>query len=378
MKILWLCGLPRCIQQSVPRLQGPPFNPSWSWILGHLPPPSGVELHLACPQKRAARYESLEYHGAHVHIFPYIRGSVYMSYWNWMPGFRRIYQSVQPDWVHGWGTESGYGVSALRLTKKRSIVSIQGLLSDYRPYMKETPGLAISRWIERLTLRKAQRLLAESRYSADSAGTYTNGTMRQVKHPLREEFRTASPAKGENRRLLYIGTLDRRKGAEDAVRGFLASELHDWELIFIGTGEDRVLKRLRDVVDSSWAAQRVRFEGECDVRRMIDIMKSSSVFFLPSYMDTGPTALKEALAMGLWPLCYDNTGPRELIREYGCGTLVQTGNIAALGEALRHLNDTRPWKNDERRKEGVDAIRRDLSCTSVWDALVACYDESAW
>ena len=51
-------------------------------------------------------------------------------------------------------------------------------------------------------------------------------------------------ANSENRRIVYIGTLDRRKGAEDAVRGFLASGLRDWELIFIGTGEDLELKRL--------------------------------------------------------------------------------------------------------------------------------------
>lgn len=378
MKILWLCGLPKCIQQSVQNLQGLSPNPSWSWIIGHLPPPSGVELHLACPQKRAARYESLEYHGARVHIFPYLRGSVYMGYWNWLPGFRRIYQSVQPDWVHGWGTESGYGISALRLTEKRSIVSIQGLLSDYRPYMKGTPGFAISRWLERLTLHKAQRLLAESQYSADSAGKYTKGTIRLVKHPLRKDFLENSPTQATQARMVYVGSLDRRKGAEDAVRAFVTAELHDWELVFIGTGADADRQRLRGLVDSFQAAGRVRFEGECDVPRMIEIMKGSSVFLLPSYMDTGPTALKEALAMGLWPLCYDNSGPRELIKAAGYGTVVETGNIRDLARALQELNQTRPWRNDEKRRTCVETVRTDLCRTSVWKALLACYGESVW
>jgi glycosyltransferase involved in cell wall biosynthesis len=56
----------------------------------------------------------------------------------------------------------------------------------------------------------------------------------------------------------------------------------------------------------------------------LQAMQESAMFLLPSHMDTGPTALKEALAMGLWPVCYDNSGPAELIRRFQFGSLMQT------------------------------------------------------
>lgn len=44
MKVLWICGLPRGIVRD-----GYGVRSELSWIVGHLPPPEEVELHILCP-----------------------------------------------------------------------------------------------------------------------------------------------------------------------------------------------------------------------------------------------------------------------------------------------------------------------------------------
>ena len=84
--------------------------------------------------------------------------------------------------------------------------------------------------------------------------------------------------------------------------------------------------------------------------------------------------MKEALACGLYPICYDNSGPKDLIGRYGCGELVETGDIgaltAAIGMCVREVGAC-----VARGLIAAQKVRSELSSEHVWNELLKVYDE---
>ena len=81
--------------------------------------------------------------------------------------------------------------------------------------------------------------------------------------------------------------------------------------------------------------------------------------------------------MGLWPVCFDNSGPAEYIRRFGFGDLARDQDhqdlIVQLSMALREL----PWMNSRRREELRAATIARFSPEAIWTDLIRLYGEIA-
>ena len=71
MKVLWICGLPEDVRlNATPSELTAVKGAAWSWILGHLPPPKDIELHILCPVRGLLEKRvDFEYLDAHWHCF---------------------------------------------------------------------------------------------------------------------------------------------------------------------------------------------------------------------------------------------------------------------------------------------------------------------
>src|SRR5262249_12959284 len=102
-------------------------------------------------------------------------------------------------------------------------------------------------------------------------------------------------------------------------------------------------------------------------------MKNSSVLLLPTRVDTGPTALKEALTMGLWPVCYDNSGPGEYVRKYGFGSLAIDQDLNSLCSELKDCLINEPCRDESKRSALTRITRQDYSPKKAWQKLIELY-----
>ena len=377
-KILWICGLPNDV-----RLHGweKPLSPvktaAWSWILGHLPP-VGVELHILCPVVGLVEPRiDFKYMGAEWHCFRRDRRRFISRYIRYVIGIRRFIRRLAPEAIHGWGGETGFGFMATQFSR-RAVVSVQGLLllynalsEEFKTKMATRMGRCVMRQ-ERLTYCRAARLVCESETSNASLKQYYGCTGIVVPQPLRAAFyeeheikRNADPT------FLFVGSLVDRKGAIDVVKAFAEVRDERAKLIMIGEGVAETV--IRELILKEGLVGRVELLGGCTAEVVAENMRRAHFFALPSYADTGPNALKEALACGMFPICYDNSGPHEYLTRY-CGYLCQTGDVVSYAAALnRALTDAEGCLH-----EGACAakrIRDDLSRTHVWEMLRGIYDE---
>lgn len=384
MTILWICGLPEEVRlKACERTLSETSGAAWGWVLGHLPPPEGVELHVACPVPGLVEKEMhFGYMGAQWHCYRSIRGEQYLLRIPAIMKMRRLVAAVKPDVVNGWGGETGCGWIATWLSNRAS-VNVQGLLRMLKAN-EASSGLKArhGRWmdwrlrevVEAMTYRRAAKLFCESSQSQLGLRSLYGYDSEVIYQPLRSAFISSSSAPEQPGvpTFLYIGEMVDRKGPLDALRAFAELKDDAARLEMLGSGP--LANEARKFVRVHGLEDRVRFGKGLQSEELLALMRRCDSFILPSYGDTGPTSLKEAMSQGLYPICYDNTGPKEHIERYGFGRLCATGKWRELTEAMEYVLAHRAELR-KRGREAAKAIKRDLSPENIWPRILAAYGE---
>ena len=379
MKILWICSLPRQMQRDMLHDQDYGAYADWSWILGHLPPPDEVELHIACRTARHTAYQEFSYQGARFHLIPVkSRARVLCLFHFDSIYFRDLVSRLAADVVHGWGTEDAYALAAVKLCPERHLVQVQGNLNTYLRRVPMPWTTRLGALSERRVLARARHVVAENEYSLGSAlPMIRTRSIHVIEHPLRAGFLAAAPTTGDSRQILFVGAIEERKGIWDAIEAFRQAAPAHWKLAVVGGGPEKVVARLHRLVSENLLAARVFHHPQLSTTELVSLMQNSSVFLLPTRIDTGPTALKEALAMGLWPVCYDNSGPAHYLRRFRSGTLAEDLNPLALTETLRRTLVAQEWKQPANRAKIETLIRPHFDRACIWRELTKLYAEIA-
>ena len=379
MKVLWICGLPNIVRvEGAGEVISPTPTAAWSWIMGHLPPPNGIELHVICPVGGLKKTRiDFKYLGVHWHCFKQHRFELPMLWIRFYLQIKSFVKDLNPDVIHGWGGETGCGRVATLLSNK-AIVSVQGLLLLFWQLLniegerRVNFSTRLAWFCEKKTYDGAKILLVESEASKEGLKQYYDKRSVLIPHPLRQEFLEAKVSSGNSEKIkfVFVGSLVDRKGAMDAVRAFSMVQSDDIELVMIGSGPDAL--PITKFISQKGLEKKIRLVGNLSVKDLVLELSDAQFFLLPSYGDTGPTALKEALSMGLYPICYRNSGPENLIHHYECGKLVRTGDIDALSGAISDCTRNMS-KYSECARQTSMFVRSELSRTNVWKELQTIY-----
>ena len=274
-----------------------------------------MELHIACPVTAGPwRSRTYEYQGATLHLIRLPPGRLQSGFLFDPLFFLGLYRRLRPDVVHGWGTEDSFSTTAKFLAPKRHVVQVQGLINAYLPHFPASKSLRYVAFREKGNLRTAKHVFVESGFSKQITLPYCGSNTQTfvVDHPLRPDFLTAKTGGSSPKEVLFLGSITERKGFLDAIRAFAQGAPPDWRLTMIGPGAKADFDILSSEVKTLGLEGRFKHLTKVDTPEVIEHMRNASIYLLPTLMDTGPTALKEALAMGLWPVCYDNSAPENI------------------------------------------------------------------
>jgi glycosyltransferase involved in cell wall biosynthesis len=137
-----------------------------------------------------------------------------------------------------------------------------------------------------------------------------------------------------NKRVAFIGRLDRGKGVEDAILSMKYSKLG--HLIIVGDGPYRAdfgkLSEIEGVKD------RVEFVGKKSVEEMIDELHRSDLVLAPfRRIEPLPRILLESFACGRGIITTDTCGGSELIKNGKNGYVVNIRNLQEIGRLIDKL-----------------------------------------
>jgi glycosyltransferase involved in cell wall biosynthesis len=222
------------------------------------------------------------------------------------------------DLVFGWFASWHTFLPLLfaKILGKSSVLVIGGYDLANMPeigYGHQRGGL--KKWISRLTMRLATRLVTNSYYSQDEAVRNTGITrdrVRVVYHGLPDPFGPLPEARA--RMALTVGKVDRsnlsRKGHEPFVR--TAALLPDVNFVLVGAWEDDAVDHLRAI-----ATPNVTFSGKVSAEALCDYYRQAAVYVQASRHEGFGLSVAEAMLAGCIPVITQVGALPEVVGEYG-------------------------------------------------------------
>jgi glycosyltransferase involved in cell wall biosynthesis len=136
--------------------------------------------------------------------------------------------------------------------------------------------------------------------------------------------------------VLFLGDLNRGKGAFDLVRAFaqIAPRSPHLRLVFGGVGE---VAEVRQLAQELGVAARVDCAGWLDSEHKHAALATATLFVLPSYAEGMPMALLEALSWGIPAIATAVGGVPQVVADERNGLLIAAGDIDGLAAAMSRL-----------------------------------------
>ncbi len=285
--------------------------------------------------------------GLRVHVLRWavpgtLRGFPVWFPWSELTGYRsqirRLRQAcrkLQPDLVHGHGTEGPYGLAAIRSGFPHA-VSIQGIVSDLQ-FLVRTFRFQVMAKLECRAIREGADFLCRT--------AYDQGYVRKVNpaariHYFPEAMRPVffeAPAWEDVRppRILFVGSGAPHKGLRllvDAVRG-LPDTAERPSLEIVGS----VPAALQEEMAALLGRERIRFRGVLTAPDIVDAQRRAMVFVHPSLGDNSPNSVVEAMVAGMPIIASSVGGLTSLLENNVTGLVVPPGDVPALSAALARL-----------------------------------------
>lgn len=243
---------------------------------------------------------------------------------------RRRVAEINPALVHAWGTEGCYGLAGA-VCGRPWLLSMAGILREYIRRVPMHPFVWLQAAYEWFILRRARQITVESRWGRDVLRRLApHAEVHLVEYgvnPLFYEQRWApDPARP---RAIFIGTLEPRKGIQDAVAAFADERLRGAELEVIGSLDSRFTRRLK-----ARSPANVRWLGRLSPEETAAHLARAWTFVLPTRADTSPNVVKEARVLGLPVVTTPDGGQSDYIEDGVNGFVRAPGDVAGFADAL--------------------------------------------
>jgi glycosyltransferase involved in cell wall biosynthesis len=279
---------------------------------------------------------------------------------------------LRADLVFGWfaSWHTFFPITLAWLLRKPSVLIVGGFDTASMPdigYGYQQGGLR--RWASRWIMRRATRLVTNSRYSLSEIERNTPippSRVTVVHHGVPDPFGEATPQK--ERLALTVGAIDRgtlvQKGQLPFAQG--ARELPDVRFVFAGRWLDDAVDELRAV-----ASENVEFTGWLSDDDLHALYRRAAVYVQASRHEGFGLAVAEAMLAGCVPVVMNVTAMPEVVGD--AGILIESQRPEDVADGVRRALAQGPDANRSARERILTTFpmdsRRDGILRVVEDAL---------
>jgi glycosyltransferase involved in cell wall biosynthesis len=260
-----------------------------------------VEVHVvSCLQKTPASSpsklaENIYYHALHV---PNI-GWMKTGYFGCIRAVRRKLQEIQPDFVHGQGTERDCAMCAV-FSGFPNVLTIHGNMRLVAEFLRAKPLTYywLASKLEKLGLQKTDGVIAISSYTQSNVAPYTRRTW-LVPNAVHPSFFNLPRRPDSSPRIFCAANIGSRKNQVGLIKALDAlAATAPIRLVFAGRGidADSYYREFKQMVgERPWC----EYLGALDRSALKTEMSRATVGVLPSFEDNCPMVILEATAAGL-------------------------------------------------------------------------------
>lgn len=337
----------RLVAHRIEGLEGPFHNAPWITNGARALVESGtIDLHVVTYHKRLSRDHCFVENGVTFHVIrrplPLVpRAAVLYQLDRWP--FLRTLRAIQPDIVHGHGTENIFSYIAVTAGLP-NVISMQAVIAElvrtHTSFSRTWCQHSIVRAIEAYTLRRAHRVFIEAPFVEPLIRSINpNLSVHLAGNIVSQPFFGVHRAEAvPHKKIMFVGTLTQTKGVEEIVDAFHRISGSDpaLDLHLVGQGDaGYVRSRLMPLIESGPAARRITVRGHLTAEQIAAEYVDAAMVVLPTYYDTSPNVIAEAMVAGV-PVVATAVGGLPYMLDGGrFGQLVAVRDVGALAEAIR-------------------------------------------
>jgi glycosyltransferase involved in cell wall biosynthesis len=299
-----------------------------------------LDIHILSFDYGASNIQTSQVNGYTRHVIPAARLGAFNLYAADQKRVNCCLRAIQPDIVHSQGA-GHFGIVALR-SHYPTLMTIHGIMSEEAKYItnwrlkfRRSFVAVIS---EYFCIRRATNTVLISPYVEKYYGARLAGRHFQIPNPVAPAFFNLTRDE-DHGRILYAGRLYALKGVLDLVKAVAPiSRLHSIRLVLAGALHDpKYVKFLESEVRKLGMQGIVEFRGILPQRALEEELRRSSVLVLPSYQETAPMVIQEAMASGLPVIATNVGGVRYQVVDGVTGYLIEPGDIDSLTSRIDHI-----------------------------------------
>lgn len=172
----------------------------------------------------------------------------------------------------------------------------------------------------------------------------------QIYNPVNPKFfQQNEPKRHEGLNLLFVGRIVPRKGLKDLLVGLSRINMPDIRLHVVGGFEvEAYQNEIESEIDRLGITDRITMHGWKNADEILKLYEDVDVLVLPSYQETLPCVIAEAMAQGKIVVATNVGGIDEMIDDGKNGYLYSAGDIEGLSKVLKTLNEL-----SEEEKKGM-------------------------
>jgi glycosyltransferase involved in cell wall biosynthesis len=370
MRIAWLAPYPAQLLEPtlrVSRKVGSYHTCSWIVTLSQaLSQINDIELHLLTENHLVPHSQTVTLNNIKFHVLksgvpftnrrfpPYLPLDALSGFYFDVRRLIKKLDEIDPDLVHGHGTEGPYALAATR-SKRPCVVSLQGLIGEI---FKVSPSFYFR--LVRRTERNAVRCCRYFTCRTESDRGFVIATNPQAQ--IFDIHEAMAPVFFENDwrvddscSVLYVGHLLPQKGVEVLLQALAAVKKRMPQVLLrlIGAGDKMYTRYLKDLAVQLDISHNVEFLGFLPPGQVAKFHMASQLLVLPSEMENSPNSLAEAMVSGLPVLATTVGGIPSMVNDGSTGLLVPPRNPGALADKILWL-----LAHGEERKRLGDAARQ--------------------
>lgn len=303
-----------------------------------------VRLHVVTSLPSVHSPQTRERGLVRITYLPRLRWGRAVGYAGDFRAIRRIVEQEQPDLAHGQGT-TFYAGAALA-SGVPAVITAHGVafreLAYLRGLSQRMRGLWDA-WYERRCIRQTRYLIAIAPYVAREFSRWTRARVWHVPNAISERF-FALPRAPEPHTILFAGVVSPRKAVYELVQAVDAVRRRLPDVRLRVAGDTRAfpdyVSRIRRLVAERGLEDNVQFLGALAESDILNEYARAAVLALPSWQETLPAAVAQAMAAGVPVVSTAVGGIPDIVQDGQTGVLVRPGDVGGLADALlRVLTD---------------------------------------
>jgi len=252
-----------------------------------------------------------------------------------------LIRRLRPDVLHAHGADiSGY--LAVR-SHVPTVVTVHGLLMAcavlQTDIVERARSMLAAALTERGTVRRATDLIAISPYVRFYYGADLAGRCHDIPNAVAPAYFDVArrPQRG---RFLFAGKISRGKGLADLLDSVALNPSSELEVVLAGGVPDRTYeRRLRDRAKTLKLGESVKFLGLLEESSLLREFERATALVLPSYQETAPMVVQQAMAAGLPVIATRVGGVPHQIEHGVTGFLFEPGDTQTLAALMSQLTE---------------------------------------